>query len=95
MATIVAARVQAKASRFGDASVICLATVVSVLSPMRNMSGAAWRAAGSIWHESRTSRARVAHWLECAGGRVGGRCSPCLASKKEFQLHTVKKKNPA
>ena len=51
MATIVAARVQAKASRFGDASVICLATVVSVLSPMRNMSGAAWRAAGSIWLE--------------------------------------------
>lgn len=64
MATIVAARVQAKASRFGDASVICLATVVSVLSPMRNMSGAAWRAAGSIWHESRTSRALDGAWLE-------------------------------
>ena len=76
MATIVAARVQAKASRFGDASVICLATVVSVLSPMRNMSGAAWRAAGSIWHESRTSRAL--DW-SVAGGRE---CSPCKAKKK-------------
>jgi len=67
MTTIVAARVQAKASRFGDASVICLATVVSVLSPMRNMSGAAWRAAGSIWHESRLG------WSVAGGQLAGGR----------------------